>query len=147
MVGVVSGTLEFCEEGKAYRAISVLDSLDLDIVDLDHLPVEAYDSHHDADDGVAVLGLLILELERIAELQVLLVTFESGLWSGRFLYLRSEKQAWHLLHGNRIERSPIQRQVVVLGGKVHDEIALDIVRPFVHAIPFSLEGEGARNTV
>jgi len=30
---------------------------------------------------------------------------------------------------------------------VHDEIALDIVRPFVHAIPLSLESEGARSAV
>lgn len=124
----------------------MLDGLDLDVVDLDHLVVDAQDGHDETDDGVAVLGLLILEFDRIAELQVLLVTFEGSLLS-RFLHLRNKEQTWHLLHSNRIKRSAIQRQVVVFGSEVHDEIALDIVGPLMHTMPLRFEGEGARITV
>jgi len=40
VVEVVSGCFEICEEGKAYRAISVLDRFDLEVFNLDHLSVE-----------------------------------------------------------------------------------------------------------
>ena len=69
------------------------------------------------------------------------------MFGGRFSDLRSEQEARHLLHSDRIEGLAVQRQMVFLGSKLHDEVALDVVRPLMLAVPLALEGEGARSTV
>lgn len=62
---------------KAYASILFFDSCDLDIVDLDHLPIKTHDGHKDSDERVVFEFLLVI-LYAVAESQVAVVTLHVG---------------------------------------------------------------------
>lgn len=58
--------LEIGYQGIAYFAIGGLDDLDLDIINLDHLAIQAHNRHQHGDDGVVHFKFLFLILHAVA---------------------------------------------------------------------------------
>lgn len=130
-----------------YRAIGRFDSLDLDIVYPDHFAIKSQDTQNNRSHLVTVYPLRLRNFEGIAELQVSIVALEGLLGFGLFLGLMNEELAGEVFHGYGVERFAVQRQVIVLYGEIHLEVALDVVGPFMDPMPFALQSEGARRAV
>ncbi len=74
---LVTVSLDFCSSvgwGFAYLAIGFFDSLDLDVVDFDHLAVKAHDGHEDSNKAI-FLEFLLVVLYAVAQSQASLEAF------------------------------------------------------------------------
>ena len=116
------------------------------IINLDHLAVDAENGNIDVDERVLLRLCYGLEFKTIAEVQVALVCFKSLARFRCFPDLTSDKGA-RLLIRNGKEWLAIYRQMVALRGKMHVKVGLDTVGPFVYAIPLALKSEGAGRTI
>jgi len=71
--------------GRAYFSITIFDGLNLDVIDPDHLAVEAHDSHDNSDKAVLPLELLLVIFHAVAKSQVAVKAFEFQILAILFL--------------------------------------------------------------
>ncbi len=128
---LVGGFVDYGGRG-TYFAVRRLESFDLDVIDLDHLPLKTHDGHQslDQDRVLRTLGRLLgLKLKAVRQSQRLCVRWRERISLCIFANLLGRNSRGKRRHGHWIERYAVELKTLVLGGKFHHEIALDALLP------------------